>query len=74
MLALFDIVEAFVKMIEGGFGIRYLLSPKYREKVHDRCRNLSKPQIALYVFETTIGIIFLGIIIYTLLSLLITGD
>ena len=70
MFQLFEIIEAVVKLIEGGFGVRYLVSADYRRKVNVRCREMSKGAILLYAFEMLIGIVFLGAIIITVGMLL----
>ncbi len=69
-----EIIEAIGKLIEGGFGIRYTVSVKYRRKVNERCRDMSKGEILIFIFETIIGIVFLCIIIYTLFIIFIGGS
>ncbi len=69
-----EIIEAIGKLIEGGFGIRYIVSAKYRRKVYERCRDMSKGEILFFAFETIIGMVFLCIIVYTLFAIFIGGS
>jgi hypothetical protein len=73
-LFVFEIIEAIGKLIEGGFGIRYIVSSKYRRKVNERCRHMSKGEILIFAFETIIGMVFLCIIAYTLFVIFIGGS
>ena len=66
-----ETIEAIGKLIEGGFGVRYIVSEDYRKKVHERFRNMSKGEILFYAFETLIGIVLLCIIVYTASTILI---
>ena len=69
-----EIIEAIGKLIEGGFGIRYIVSSKYRRKVNERFCGMSKGEILIFAFETIIGMVFLCIIVYTLFVIFIGGS
>ena len=62
-------LEALGKVVEGVFGLRYLFSAKYREKVHARWRVESKFAIFMEIFETVIAVIFLFIVLYIIYTL-----
>ncbi len=56
MLNTLEIFEAIGKLIEGAFGVRYIFSSKYRNKVHERCRDMTKGGIFYFAFVTLSGI------------------
>jgi len=64
-----EIIEAIGKIIEGGFGFRYLFSKTYREKTRQRWKTQSRISIAFEVFEAVIGMAFIIIILVTLWKL-----
>jgi hypothetical protein len=61
-----EIIEAIGKIIEGGFGFRYLFSRTYRERTNQRWKTQSKISIAFEVFEAIIGMTFIIIILFVL--------
>ena len=64
-----EIIEAIGKIIEGGFGFRYLFSRIYRERTRQRWKTQSRISIAFEVFEAVIGMAFIIIILVTLWKL-----
>ena len=69
-----DTLEAFGKVVEGGFGLRYVFSPSYRVQVHKRWATETKFAVFIEVSETVIGLIFLFIVIYVVYSLAFKSD
>ncbi len=69
-----DTLEAFGKVVEGAFGLRYVFSPSYRVQVHRRWETETKFAIFLEVFETVIGLIFLFVVIFVIYSLSFKSD
>ena len=67
-----EIIEVIGKIIEGGFGFRYLFSKTYRERTRERWKNQSRISIAFEIFEAAIGMVFIIIILVTLWKLGIT--
>lgn len=63
-----DALEAIGKVVEGAFGLRYIFSAAYRNKVHQRWQALSKFAIFMEIFETVIGVIFLFAILYVIFT------
>jgi hypothetical protein len=64
-----EIIEAVGKIIEGGFGFRYLFSRTYRKRTQQRWKNQSKISIAFEVFEAAIGVAFIILILFVLLGI-----
>ena len=64
-----EILEAIGKIVEGGFGLRYLFSRTYRERTRQRWKNESKISIAFEVFEAAIGVAFIIIVLVALWKL-----
>ncbi|OGP54453.1 MAG: hypothetical protein A2Y65_09740 [Deltaproteobacteria bacterium RBG_13_52_11] len=64
-----EIIEAIGKVIEGGFGFRYLFSRTYRERTRQRWKSQSRISIAFEVFEAAIGVAFIIIILFALLGI-----
>ena len=64
-----ETLEAFGKVVEGAFGLKYVFSAKYREKVHARWKAESRFAIFMEIFETVIAVIFLFIVLYIIYTL-----
>jgi len=69
-----DTLEAFGKVVEGAFGLRYVFSPSYRDHVHKRWERETKCAVLLEIFESVIGLIFLFVVIYVIYSLAFKSD
>jgi hypothetical protein len=65
-----DILEALGTLVEGLFGLRYLFSKKYRNKIHQRWKSESRLSIAFEIFGGIIAIAFLCIIIFVIIGLI----
>jgi hypothetical protein len=62
-----EFIEAIGKVIEGGFGFRYVFSNAYRGKTRERWRHQSRLAIVFEVFEALIGMAFIIIILYAVI-------
>lgn len=62
-------LEAVGKLVEGAFGLRYIFSVRYRNKVHERWKTESKFAIFVEIFETVIAVIFLFVVVYVIFTL-----
>ncbi len=58
-----EFLEALWKLVEGGFGFRFLFSKSYRNETIQRWKGQSKLATGLEIFETIIGMVFLIIIL-----------
>ena len=65
-----DFLEAIWKLVEGGFGFRFLLSKNYRNKTIQRWKGQSKFETGFEIFETIIGMAFLVIILVVVIEII----
>jgi hypothetical protein len=63
MTGMLDFIEAIGKLIEGGFGFRFLFSKGYLAQTIQRWKSKSKVSIFFEIFEVLIGMAFLVIIL-----------
>lgn len=68
-MAVIEIVDGVGRLITGLFGVRYLASNKYRAEVHKRWAGKSKLSIVGEIVGSLLGLAFLGLIIYALVTL-----
>jgi hypothetical protein len=65
-----EIIEAIGKIIQGGFGFRYLFSRNYRERTRERWKTQSRMSVAFEVIEAVIGMGCIIIILFVLFGVL----
>lgn len=68
-MAIFELAEAIGRIGEAFAGFRFLVSSSYRAKTKKRWANISKIQILLECVGTIIGIAFVIVVLYVLVSL-----
>jgi hypothetical protein len=66
-----DALEALGKVVEGAFGLRYVVSATYRDQVHKRWKTEPKFAIFLEIFETVISLIMLFVVLYIIYSIVL---
>ena len=69
-MAVIEIVDGVGRLIIGLFGVRYLVSKKYRAEVHTRWEGKSKLSIVGEIFGSLLGLVILGLIIYAIVYLM----
>lgn len=70
MTGILDVIEAIGKLVEGGFGFRFLFSKEYRNKTIQRWKDESKTTIFFEIFEVTIGMAFMIIILVVFIKII----
>ena len=70
MAGILDILGAIGKLVEGGFGFRFLFSKDYRNKTIQRWKGESKATIFFEIFEVTIGMAFMMIILIVFIKIM----
>ena len=62
-MSVLDAIDFIGHMVEGGFGWRYILSSKYRKKIHAYWKGQSKLIIAGDIFSMVMSFIFFNLVI-----------
>jgi len=64
MLSMLDLAEMAQKAFAGGFGLRFVLSPRYRAEVRERWATMSRLEVAFELFDALVGLAILGLGVY----------
>ena len=72
--ALLEAVEAVGRLLEGGAGLRFLLSRSYRARTLERWRGEKWPTIVLECVGAAIGLMVIGLLAYVVVLYLFIGE
>ena len=72
--ALLEAVEAVGRLLEGGAGLRFLLSRSYRARTFERWRGEKWPTIVLECVGAAIGLMVIGLLAYVVVLYLFIGE
>ena len=59
-----ELIEAVGRVVEGGAGMRFLLSPRYRARTLERWRGEKWPTIFIECVSAAIGLVLIALLVY----------